>query len=149
MSGRGVCSQLHAAHGLTAARPCPCLPTCSKVVRKSIARVLTVISQKQREALKEAYAGKVRAAVASSLTACCLLLLPGAADAAAASAAAPMLLLWLHGQQRMGSPCGGSVVAYWGSSCGVVCRCRRRAAKRSCQLVVSAVTCAAWQVCCG
>ncbi|EFN55919.1 hypothetical protein CHLNCDRAFT_52203 [Chlorella variabilis] len=29
-----------------------------KVVRKSIARVLTVISQKQREALKEAYAGK-------------------------------------------------------------------------------------------
>ncbi|KAI3437571.1 hypothetical protein D9Q98_000024 [Chlorella vulgaris] len=29
-----------------------------KIVRKSIARVLTVISQKQREALKEAYAGK-------------------------------------------------------------------------------------------
>lgn len=32
----------------------------SKVVRKNIARVNTVISQKQREALKEAYKGKVR-----------------------------------------------------------------------------------------
>ena len=32
---------------------------CSKVVRKSIALTLTVISQNQRKALKEAYAGKV------------------------------------------------------------------------------------------
>lgn len=31
---------------------------CSKTVRKSIACVLTVISQNQREALREAYAGK-------------------------------------------------------------------------------------------
>jgi large subunit ribosomal protein L35e len=31
---------------------------CSKVVRKSIARVLTVVNQNQRSALKEAYAKK-------------------------------------------------------------------------------------------
>ena len=34
--------------------------TCSKVVRKSIARVLTVISQNQRSALRKAYTNKVR-----------------------------------------------------------------------------------------
>lgn len=33
---------------------------CSKVVRKAVARVLTVISQSQRSALREAYKGKVR-----------------------------------------------------------------------------------------
>ena len=38
---------------------CSCLP-CSKVVRKSIARVLTVISQSQRTALRKAYTNKVR-----------------------------------------------------------------------------------------
>ena len=38
--------------------PPPPLP-CSKVVRKGIARVLTVVNQKTREALKEAYKGKV------------------------------------------------------------------------------------------
>lgn len=38
----------------------PHVPACSKVVRKGIARVLTVISQKTRDALKEEYSGKVR-----------------------------------------------------------------------------------------
>ena len=33
-------------------------PVCRKVVRKSIARVLTVISQTQRQNLKKFYAGK-------------------------------------------------------------------------------------------
>ena len=33
---------------------------CSKVVRKSIARVLTVISQNQKRALREDFKGKVR-----------------------------------------------------------------------------------------
>lgn len=32
---------------------------CSKVVRKSIARLLTVISQQQRSALREVFKGKV------------------------------------------------------------------------------------------
>lgn len=35
---------------------------CSKVVRKSVARVLTVIQQNQRKALREHFKGKVRAA---------------------------------------------------------------------------------------
>ena len=34
-------------------------PSCSKVVRKSIALVLTVISQNQKKALREAYSKKV------------------------------------------------------------------------------------------
>lgn len=38
-----------------------------KVVRKGIARVLTVVNQKTREALKEEYKGKVRAAVERSV----------------------------------------------------------------------------------
>lgn len=33
-------------------------PCCSKVVRKSIARVLTVINQNQKKALKDVYAKK-------------------------------------------------------------------------------------------
>ena len=37
---------------------CSCA-LCSKVVRKSIARVLTVISQSQRTALRKAYTNKV------------------------------------------------------------------------------------------
>ena len=37
----------------------------SKVVRKSIARVLTVISQNQKLALRESFKGKVSVAVAS------------------------------------------------------------------------------------
>jgi hypothetical protein len=58
-------------------------------VRKSIARVLTVISQKQREALKEAYAGKVRGV-------CVLLLLLGLAAAfAAADMCCPVCFLLL------------------------------------------------------
>ena len=40
-------------------RPPRSLPR-SKVVRKGIARVLTVVNQKTRDALKEAYKGKVR-----------------------------------------------------------------------------------------
>ena len=32
---------------------------CSKVVRKSVARVLTVISQEQKKALREVYKNKV------------------------------------------------------------------------------------------
>lgn len=33
---------------------------CSKVVRKSVARVLTVISQEQKKALRDVYKNKVR-----------------------------------------------------------------------------------------
>lgn len=43
------------AHGLMDGLCC-----CSKVVRKSIARVLTVISQSQRTALRNAYSNKVQ-----------------------------------------------------------------------------------------
>ncbi len=45
--------------------PRPALPACSKVVRKGIARVLTVVNQKTRDALKEAYKGKVRTCAAA------------------------------------------------------------------------------------
>uniref|UniRef100_A0A8C5IJG6 Large ribosomal subunit protein uL29 n=1 Tax=Junco hyemalis TaxID=40217 RepID=A0A8C5IJG6_JUNHY len=36
----------------------PLFPTCSRVVRKSIARVLTVINQTQKENLRKFYKGK-------------------------------------------------------------------------------------------
>ena len=39
---------------------CVCSGLDSKVVRKSIARVLTVMNQKKKEAVREAYADKVR-----------------------------------------------------------------------------------------
>lgn len=39
---------------------CVLFVCCSKVVRKGIARVLTVVNQNQRAALKDAYKGKVR-----------------------------------------------------------------------------------------
>ena len=38
---------------------CVCSGLDSKVVRKSIARVLTVMNQKKKEAVREAYADKV------------------------------------------------------------------------------------------
>lgn len=47
---------MHAADPYCFALSC----VCSKVVRKSIARVLTVLSQNQRAALTSAYEGKVR-----------------------------------------------------------------------------------------
>jgi len=50
-------------------------PACSKVVRKGIARVLTVVNQKTREALKESYKGKVRAQAVGRGAVCLLLLL--------------------------------------------------------------------------
>ena len=52
-----VTAPSHAVH--LPACPTPRPAPCSKVVRKGIARVLTVVNQKTREALKEAYKGKV------------------------------------------------------------------------------------------
>ncbi|XP_026716434.1 60S ribosomal protein L35 [Athene cunicularia] len=37
---------------------CSCFPSCRRVVRKSIARVLTVINQTQKENLRKFYKGK-------------------------------------------------------------------------------------------
>lgn len=52
---------VHAAVLSHSGRACPTPPSLrSKVVRKGIARVLTVVNQKTRDALKEAYKGKVR-----------------------------------------------------------------------------------------
>lgn len=61
-----VCVVKHARHVLALSHPSGkfadwvgFLCCCSKVVRKSIARLLTVISQQQRAALREVFKGKV------------------------------------------------------------------------------------------